>query len=861
MNASDTNYGRQAGILLLARVIFLAFALAACHAYSQVPGNEKGEAALRLLEKMQTGTSQDFIVVFDESAIQEDVQAMQSNMRLTSQDASVLKQKAVLYAQKKQEVHASFASHESAVLKDYSQLPLSFVRVYSRKALDKLLMHPGVTGVYENTVMKMLLAESLPLIKQPLVVSAGNQGAGTAVAVLDSGVDYTHPALGSCAVPGGPASCKVVYAKDFNPGGSSDHGTHVAGIVTGVAPGAKIVDLKVFGEDGTAPSSIVLEAINWAIVNRHTYNIVALNLSLGSGMYSSPQTGGIYFPAVQNARSAGISVVAAAGNEGYISSLINPAATDGVISVGAVYDSAMGMKSWSSCSDSTTAADKVTCFSNSALFLTLLAPGAMIDAAGKSMGGTSQAAPHVAGAIAVLRAAFPGEALDQIETRLKNGVQVTDARNSVTKPRLDLQMAVGTTTACSYFVSETGKSFGSGSATGNITVTAANGCTWSAMSNAPNWLTVTLGSSGKGNGVVSYALTENHSAFPRTGVLFVAGNTYTVTQAGVEAAWANLVGNPGFESGHALWIEQSSMEYPIVSQFLVPAPSNAWYAWLCGYNNCEDSLYQDVMIPQDASGAVLKHDYWIETEETTGLDFYDFMEVRVYSPPAATTYKTCASLTNLNATTDWVQSGECSLDAYKGKTVRVKFFATNDGLYPTSFYIDNVSLMINRPSSPGATAEVVEFYNTNLDHYFITADPNEAAGIDNGSAGPGWIRTGHRFKSGGSSPVCRFYGSMSPGPNSHFYTVDMRECEALKQLQASTPDTQKRWNFESMDFYTTPATSGTCPGGMAPVYRAYNNGFTQGIDSNHRIVSDPAAIQQVVSRGWISEGVVMCAPL
>ncbi|MDP1854611.1 MAG: hypothetical protein Q8K74_00970 [Candidatus Nitrotoga sp.] len=61
--------------------------------------------------------------------------------------------------------------------------------------------------------------------------------------------------------------------------------------------------------------------------------------------------------------------------------------------------------------------------------------------------------------------------------------------------------------------------------------------------------------------------------------------------------------------------------------------------------------------------------------------------------------------------------------------------------------------------------KVVEFYNTNLDNYFITADANEAAGIDGGSAGPGWIRTGNSFKSGGSTPVCRFYGSQVPGPN------------------------------------------------------------------------------------------------
>jgi len=155
---------------------------------------------------------------------------------------------------------------------------------------------------------------------------------------------------------------------------------------------------------------------------------------------------------------------------------------------------------------------------------------------------------------------------------------------------------------------------------------------------------------------------------------------------------------------------------------------------------------------------------------------------------------------------------------------------------------------------------VVEFYNTTLDHYFITADANEAAAIDNGSAGPGWSRTGNSFRSGGNASVCRFYGSMSPGPNSHFYTVDADECSFLKQLQASTPATEKRWNFESLDFVSTASVSGACPTGTTPVYRAYNNGFSRGVDSNHRITSSAIAIQEVVMRGWIDEGVVMCAP-
>jgi hypothetical protein len=171
---------------------------------------------------------------------------------------------------------------------------------------------------------------------------------------------------------------------------------------------------------------------------------------------------------------------------------------------------------------------------------------------------------------------------------------------------------------------------------------------------------------------------------------------------------------------------------------------------------------------------------------------------------------------------------------------------------------------------PGATAAtngscnvtdiVVEFYNTNLDHYFITADANEAAAIDNGSAGPGWSRTGNSFRSSGNTSVCRFYGSQSPGPNSHFYTADAGECAHIKQIQVSTPATEKRWNFESLDFVSVLPVNGACFTGMQPVYRAYNNGFARGVDSNHRITSSFEAIQEVVAHGWIDEGVVMCAP-
>lgn len=71
--------------------------------------------------------------------------------------------------------------------------------------------------------------------------------------------------------------------------------------------------------------------------------------------------------------------------------------------------------------------------------------------------------------------------------------------------------------------------------------------------------------------------------------------------------------------------------------------------------------------------------------------------------------------------------------------------------------------------------------------------------------------------------------------------------------------TVKSWKFESNDFATSQAINGTCSAGQTAVYRAYNNGFTRGFDSNHRISTNLADIQTVVGRGWSNEGIVMCA--
>ena len=166
----------------------------------------------------------------------------------------------------------------------------------------------------------------------------------------------------------------------------------------------------------------------------------------------------------------------------------------------------------------------------------------------------------------------------------------------------------------------------------------------------------------------------------------------------------------------------------------------------------------------------------------------------------------------------------------------------------------------------GSYVTVSEFYAPSLNHYFRTANAEEAAAL-RGNPGLGWQYTNKDFRAFGrndhtptAQPVCRFYGSISPGPNSHFYTAEAAECNALKQLQATTPASQPRWNFEEIAFAIDVAANGACPA-SAPiaVYRAYNDRAVLN-DSNHRYTTDLGAYQQMLTEGWRGEGVVMCAP-
>ena len=338
-----------------------------------------------------------------------------------------------------------------------------FAAELPNSAIDRLASDPAVVSVvpdgtveltgwhYASDDQEAMASVADKVVEADQFWNDGYTGAGVDIALIDSGVSPVDGLTVSNKVINGPDLSFESQDPDLRYLDSFGHGTHLAGIMAGqadstpsrittkeakrhflgIAPDARIVNVKVATRNGATDVSQVIAALDWVVQHRNDngMNIRVINLSFGTDSSQSYILDPLAF-AVEQAWNHGIVVVVAAGNDGNNSPLRNPASDPFVIAVGAAVVNSTARTSddsiptFSSCGTNERHVDVVA---PGRSIVSLLAPGsaaavdhpeAIVDGSYIVGSGTSQAAAVVSGAAALIIDQRPGISPDEVKALL-----------------------------------------------------------------------------------------------------------------------------------------------------------------------------------------------------------------------------------------------------------------------------------------------------------------------------------------------------------------------------------------------------------------------------------------------------------
>jgi len=361
--------------------------------------------------------------------------------------------------------------HDAAAVETWGEDGRVFAAEIDSSQLEALRADYRVRAITADDGGRGALMQSIAIVGADRVHELGYDGSGVTVAVIDTGIDTANLDFEGriveqrcwCDNLDGTGCCPNGATYQAGPGAAQDdhgHGTHVAGILAGggasapkgVAPRAKIVAIKVMDAENRFRSfTQIYHALEWIAKSRPDVKVI--NMSLGSHSIFSNNACEASAVAlgmkelIANLRARGVLITASSGNEGSITGATFPACMTDVLGVGATYDSTDPASR--PCVTQFALADQVTCFTNSGDAIDIVAPGADIVASRRGGGwvmyiGTSMAAPHVAGALALMQQVSDGiHSADTLEQILKqSGRLAVDPRDWRFYPRLDVAAAV-----------------------------------------------------------------------------------------------------------------------------------------------------------------------------------------------------------------------------------------------------------------------------------------------------------------------------------------------------------------------------------------------------------------------------------